>query len=440
MYNQNITSTDGATWIYTPIKYWPNEIAAGNVDDKGAQGAAVYGNVSFFAYAPYWDKSDSPTDGITALTPNNEAGDPKVTYVIPSDMNTGGGFVDLLWGTRGTNTSENVVGTANSGVTGTGTQGTLNTTYAATLLTGRATNTNLTKQKTGGKVDFNFIHALAGIGGGTDFGGAAGGVQIVLDIDKNNALSGGTREEVNLAGEDKDSWNTIVTVDNITITNDLTNDGDAEDTDETPLRRQGTLNLATGQWESLTTVTSDVISQTIGNTNATDTYDAEINSKIAEYWKDTDASDAKKTWISKNSTDVKNYFNKTLTAVNTGNHPGVTETAQSVFNEASQSPLLLIPGQTPTFKISITYTVRTYDAALANKYTEVKQTISKNVTFGAPVEINKKYNLLIHLGLTEVKFTASVSSWDSGHIGTGGGGSSADSDEVYLPINVVTAP
>jgi len=35
-----------------------------------------------------------------------------------------------------------------------------------------------------------------------------------------------------------------------------------------------------------------------------------------------------------------------------------------------------------------------------------------------------------------MKFTATVSSWDEGHIGTAGGGSDASSDDVYLPINV----
>lgn len=347
-------------------------------------------------------------------------------------MNAGGGFVDLLWGTRSTATTVNVVEGANAGVTGTGTQGTLNTTYAATLLNGKTTNTNLTKQKTTGKVGFNFIHALAGVGGGTDFAGATGGIQIVLDVDD---ITGGSREQASLSSTN-DAWRTIVTVDEIKITNDLNGATDGLGDGAVALKRQGQLNLATGQWENLTTVTSDEVSQTIGNSNATDTYNAEINPKIAEFWKNTGSSDTKETWISKYTADVTEYFKTTLTAVNTGDHPGVTETAQSVFESATQSPILLIPGQTPKFKVSITYTVRTYDAALNTDYTEVKQTINKVVAFGQAVEMNKRYNLLIHLGLTSVKFTASVASWDAGHIGTGGGGSSADSDEVYLPINV----
>lgn len=55
MYNQLIRGTDVAepVWSYSPVKYWPNEIASTAVDNKGATGNAANGNVSFFAYAPY---------------------------------------------------------------------------------------------------------------------------------------------------------------------------------------------------------------------------------------------------------------------------------------------------------------------------------------------------------------------------------------------------
>jgi len=67
MYNQRVYWDEAAptgyitNWTYSPIKYWPNEVQNGDVDDQDgntsndpAQGSDSYGgNVSFFAYAPY---------------------------------------------------------------------------------------------------------------------------------------------------------------------------------------------------------------------------------------------------------------------------------------------------------------------------------------------------------------------------------------------------
>ena len=61
MKNQNVTSTDnGATWTYSPVKYWPNE-----VNDK----------LSFFAYAPY--------DVNSIVT---ERGNPVLSFSVPTDV------------------------------------------------------------------------------------------------------------------------------------------------------------------------------------------------------------------------------------------------------------------------------------------------------------------------------------------------------------------
>lgn len=92
MYNQQVTSTDGTTWTYTPIKYWPNEYGNGANSD----GVDM---LSFFAYAPYvavtastGQVTDDKTSGITALTRNTATGDPMVKYIVGSSP------VDLLWG------------------------------------------------------------------------------------------------------------------------------------------------------------------------------------------------------------------------------------------------------------------------------------------------------------------------------------------------------
>ena len=63
MYNQGVTSADaGATWTYSPVKYWPN-----NVDDK----------VSFFAYAPFGN-----TNVTVPLVDAFTAGDPTITFAV----------------------------------------------------------------------------------------------------------------------------------------------------------------------------------------------------------------------------------------------------------------------------------------------------------------------------------------------------------------------
>ena len=161
-----------------------------------------------------------------------------------------------------------------------------------------------------------------------------------------------------------------------------------------------------------------------------------MNTKIAELYKNTLNSDAGETVISKYATKT-DYFAKNLTAVNTGDHPGVTETAQSVYNDGSKSPIILIPGDTPKFTVTVDYVVRTYDAALNTKYTEVEQIITKTITFANAVELNKYYSILMHLGLTGVKFTASVSAWDD-YDGDSDGtpGELDDAITIDLPINV----
>jgi hypothetical protein len=121
---------------------------------------------------------------------------------------------------------------------------------------------------------------------------------------------------------------------------------------------------------------------------------------------------------------------------------GVTTTAQSVYTETT--PLLLIPdGKDHTFRITIDYIVRTKNASLHKGYTEVEQSFYKDLTLKS-VSLNAKYNLLIHLGLTSVKFDASVSDWtntvagstQSGAAQSVDGAQTADPMVIYMPANV----
>lgn len=124
---------------------------------------------------------------------------------------------------------------------------------------------------------------------------------------------------------------------------------------------------------------------------------------------------------------------------------GVTTTAQSVYTETT--PLLLIPdGKDHTFRITIDYIVRTENTSLHKGYTEVEQSFYKDLTLKS-VSLNAKYNLLIHLGLTSVKFDAFVSDWtntvagskQSGDAQSGDGAQTEDPMVIYMPANVAAS-
>lgn len=111
---------------------------------------------------------------------------------------------------------------------------------------------------------------------------------------------------------------------------------------------------------------------------------------------------------------------------------GVLSSAPTnVYASASSTPLLFLPGTTPSLKFEIVYQVRTHDTKLAIGCTNVTQTITKTVTFPNPVQLNNRYNICIHLGLTGIKFSATVSEWDSNNNAFGTSNTTVD-----LPINV----
>ena len=460
MYNQQVKWNNGldnsyiTKWTYSPIKYWPNDFQNGAVDDQPndqatdpAKGSGQYGHVSFFAYAPYVfftptngkEKAASATDGydvestqkgtvgqgITNVTTNAANGDPIIDYVMATD----GKNVDLLWGTAD-NTSVNVVGTAQAGsYTGYGTL-TSDTYENASKY---PVNINLTKQTTGGTINFAFKHALAKVGGSPNPNlpsTVQNGLMVVLDLDDMRGAETGGEIEI------KDGKVlTKVTIKEIKITNDLNGDGTVKDDVNTDpkewAKNKGQLNLATGEWGNVEAAknsedASNVITHIIANTSASPS--AELNTLLDENTFDADGSTG---GIQKNA----NWFTVGA-AAHTGS-PGVTTEPQNVYKEET-SPLVFFPGTTPKLLFQIDYIVRTYDENLKKGYSEVEQVIKKVITL-PELEMNKQYNILIHLGLTSVKFTASVSDWDIDR-------ESTDTDldneldlkveDVYLPINV----
>lgn len=147
MYNQQVTYS-GSAWTYNPVKYWPNEHGASAVSTDTDK-------LTFLAYAPFvankdiaGDKGVSITDkagsaaadeGITAMTANNVAGDAVLTFKVPASSEE---QIDLLYGVM---------------------KATYVDVEGATIGTANKPLENLTKQKTDGKVEILFKHALAKI-------------------------------------------------------------------------------------------------------------------------------------------------------------------------------------------------------------------------------------------------------------------------------------
>lgn len=391
MYNTVVSIKNGdKDWSYSPIKYWPN----GGQTEGGVTSGEAAKYLSFFAYAPYKnvDKttgSTGSTPGITALSANNATGDPTVTYVLGAT----GAEADLLWGTAGSN------GTTTSGVDQTGTD----FSDKAQVKAKAKVNANLSKMKVDGKVTFNFLHALAKFGGNgaTASDNKTSGLMVVADIDNAPGTTNGTLDA-----------NTKITVKSIKIES-VIKGTDGNMTTVASIPTSGTFNLVTGEWETSGTngkidyeINSPAAKATEGATTQT------MNDKIAE---------------------PKNFESWDKLP------EGVTAAAKPVYTETN--PLLIIPdGEDHTFRITIDYIVRTKDEALSNGYTEVEQSFYKDLTLKS-VSLNAKYNLLIHLGLTSVKFDATVSDWTNTTTGDIIYGSTTAKDpmDIYMPANVASA-
>jgi hypothetical protein len=108
---------------------------------------------------------------------------------------------------------------------------------------------------------------------------------------------------------------------------------------------------------------------------------------------------------------------------------GVTETAQDLLNSdatSAQKAFMIIPSSAAdkSLKVTIDYYVNTTDASLSKGHSRVENKITKTITGFAP-EAGKNYTLLLSLGMTSVKVTATVANWDNG-----------TDTQVNLPINV----
>ena len=403
MYNEHIIwKAASSEWSYNSpedTKYWPNDFSQGDVDSRSseaAQGSKV-SYISFFAYAPYAGEltqnnatlktgatsmsDDGTVSGIIAVSGNEFNGDPFLTYRL---SNTANKTVDLLWGTAG--------GTANgSSVTGQSQPGgavtrTVDNGHVSAVTAVDSTNIDMTKQASDGKIMFNFKHALAKAGGSSSEGGAGLTVDLIID------------DEAGFTHVKQET--TKVTIKSILVThNDATTGGLLTN----PIPSTGTFNLATGIWTLTAANATDpttyvTINRLIDQTGSQgDQLSAAIREPVAfSKWSDLEGI------------------------------AGVEESPAKNVYVAESAPLLFLPGSKPSLKFTIEYVVRTKDTKLAKGYTEVWQRITKTVTFTTAVQLNKQYNIAMHIGLTSVKFNASVSAWDNG-----------GSTPVDVPINVI---
>ena len=118
---------------------------------------------------------------------------------------------------------------------------------------------------------------------------------------------------------------------------------------------------------------------------------------------------------------------------------GVTNAAVNLFaGTTADAPIYVIPSGQP-LTVTIVYDVETATDELAGYLsdgethgTSVENKITKSISFGTSnkLEAGKLYKLTLHLGMTSVKFDATVAEWDE----------STDNGEAGLPDNIGTAP
>lgn len=451
MYNEKVYWDGASKWIYDNVKYWPNDFNKGAVDrgenSEGTNVADGSGNnnntnkLSFFAYAPYVEmvnysttaaadvniggtatKSFAPTEkdeGIVAATYNDKEGDPYLKYILKDATSTNA--VDLLWGMRGNTSGYDLANGATEASIG-------------------DYNTDLSKQTVEETVNFLFKHALAKIAGhdpetSTGTGDFKTGLQVILDIDKDGKLTGGSKDD-----------KTLVTINDVLIEDWYTYNKrlNPSTTEKSDLKTEGWFDIVTGTWSDVTIDANGGATYTSGTTTTNSTgAPGKLNPDIAE--PTTSIVGDGTTWT------LDDIARK-----------GVVETTpKDVYSADSDVPaIFMIPAPTgtgtendQTLVVTVTYTVRTYDSHLATindvgsssgKWTKVAQTITNKVTIpGGSLAPNKYYKLLMHLGLTSIKFSATVADWDAASNADADGDGNVDEPkdadkEVYLPSNTLS--
>ena len=379
-------STDFSSWSIEA----PNFMYNTKVYVPEADGTNPSGNAWTYAPIVYWPNGNATADNASATG----AGGGKLSFFAYAPYtavtpNTGVATGDATTGIKGltsnsSTSAPSVSYSLNGGVDLLwGTAGANDVTVGnaaqagATLTGGKAdVNVDLTKMKTNGKINFLFKHALAQINS----------LKVIADIDNNGAATGGSLS------------NTKIYVEKVTLAN-----GETGVPSESTIIGNGTFDLTTGVW----TAGSERENVAFNVAAASVKTDADLAMNTAIQIPATTPN------VNPGVTEWEDIFAT----------PGVTITATDVLNGISTK---LIPGANQTLKVTIKYWVTTKDSNLSKGYTWIPQEITKTISLGA-IEMNKSYGIVMHLGLTSVKFTATVSDWVAA-------GSEVRAD---LPVNVV---
>lgn len=95
------------------------------------------------------------------------------------------------------------------------------------------------------------------------------------------------------------------------------------------------------------------------------------------------------------------------------NIKGLSTTQSNVCKDNTTNSFYFIPVTTSTqASVTVTYWTRTLDPNLQNGCTNVKQTVTKDIQLPA-FAANKKYTLVLSIGLNTINFSAEVSDWTS---------------------------
>ena len=373
MYNEQVTY-NGSAWIYTPVKYWPNEYG-NTADSEDAD------KVSFFAYAPWVDvvstsgKPDAATPGeaaelqkwgINSISRNSATGDPIVKYLVDFDP---AHSVDLCWGVNEGSTWNKVVDGKEQ-------------TFSAGL---PWLNVQRPADAVSQKLKFTFKHALSKLNVQID--------AFVDGINNTNEIAAGTRVYVRSI-----TFEGLATKGALNLNNETKNVAKWMD-------YNGTNDLVTGEAVTIYDGRKDGKEGTLGG-EATNEKVLGLNPDIVQTT----------TWKTPSETGVTNVpvnlFRKWKEPV--GTDPGKYIAAG--LNE----PVYVIPTGDPV-KVTIVYDIETEDGGLATYVSDgqtagssIENVISKTITFGekTKLENGKAYTLKLHLGMNSVKFDASVTDWE----------------------------
>ncbi|MBQ8008907.1 MAG: Ig-like domain-containing protein, partial [Bacteroidaceae bacterium] len=246
--------------------------------------------------------------------------------------------------------------------------------------TSKKPNVNMTKQGVTEKVEFEFNHALAALNVQVD---------AIVDDLSNNGIQLGTGTD----GTTESPVNTWIYVRSVTFEGFVT---------------KGAFNLNTDK-----AVWYDLAGANYIDGGSVSVYDGRTNGREAQ------SESVNEAPTGLNPVIVQSQpFSGTPTA-------GVTNTPVNLFNGAAATdPVYVIPSSQP-LRVTIVYDVETRTDELAGYLsdgethgTSVENKITKAITFdgGNKLEAGKQYTLNLHLGMTSVKFDATVADWDTSTI------------------------